>query len=82
MKEDEFYKEFENEDTEWEGDNCYQGLLIISKYTKDVVKGAGHDQVWSESVSTLVENGITIEDARALRLLNWGIEYESLFCFV
>jgi hypothetical protein len=82
MTEEEFYKEFDNEGTKWEGDNCYKGLLIIAKYTDNLIHGASHDKVWSESIEVLIQNGITIEDTRELRLLNWSVEDDALFCFV
>lgn len=82
MTNEEFYKVFDNEDTNWDGDNCYQGFQIIAKYTDNIVCAAGHDQIWSEGVDELVEKGITLEDANALRRLNWMIDEDSLSCFV
>lgn len=82
MTNEEFYKVFESEETKWEGDNCYQGMQIISKYTNNIVCSAGHDQIWSEGVDELIKKGITLDDANALRLLNWMIDEDSLSCFV
>ena len=82
MTREELEKVFESEETNWEGDNCYQGLQIIAKYTKNVVQGAGHDELFSEDVDNLIDAGITIEDATKLRELNWMISEGSLACFV
>jgi len=83
MTREEFDQVFENQKTKWEGDNCYQGLQILSKYTENLIQGAGHDVVWSEDIDTLIESGITKEDAEKLRELNWMIEDGSyLACFV
>ena len=85
MKRDEFDKEFDNEDAEWEGDNAFQGLKIIEKYMpgKELICGAGHDVIWSVGVDELIEAGITVEDVRALAKLNWMTEHgEYLACFV
>ena len=70
-------------DANWEGDNCYKGLKIISKYVDIVVTGACHDTVFSVDVDTLIEKGITEEDIYKLANLNWSIsESECLMCFV
>jgi len=83
MTREEFDQVFENQKTKWEGDNCYQVLQILSKYTENLIEGAGHDVVWSEDIDTLIESGITKEDAEKLRELNWMIEDGSyLACFV
>lgn len=83
MTKEEFLKVFESEETSWDGDNCYQGLQIIAKYTKNIVQGAGKDEIWSEDIDNLIEAGITEEDAEKLRLLNWGIQDgDYLYCFV
>lgn len=66
----------------WEGDNAFQGLQILSKYTDKVIIGAGHDIIWSVSVDEIVDLGITEEDVTKLALLNWMIEYECLACYV
>jgi len=79
---EEFYEVFENKDTDWKGDNCYQGLQIIAKYTDYLIHGAMHDKIWSEDIEKLIEAGITIEDAQSLRKLTWMMEYECLACFV
>lgn len=73
----------EEDSGEWEGDNAYEGLTIIKKYTDNLIQGAGHDVIWSEDISTLIEKGITEEDVRELRRLNWMIEDSTyLACFV
>lgn len=83
MTREEFIEIFQSEETKWEGDNCYQGLQILSKYTDNLIQGADHDVVWGPDISKLIDAGITKEDATKLRLLNWMIEEDSyLACFV
>ena len=74
MTEERFEEIFENTESEWEGDNCFQGLQIIAKYTDHIVHGAGDDEVWSEDVDNLIKKGITEEDVKALAKLDWWIE--------
>lgn len=64
-------------------DNAWEGLKILSKYAKNLIQGAGHDVIWGPNIEDLVENGITEDDVRELRKLNWMIEDESyVACFV
>lgn len=80
---EQFDEIFEQADSNWEGDNAFQGCNIIAKYTSNVIQGASHDELWSEDVEKLIEAGITIEDTKKLALLNWVIsENEYLVCFV
>ena len=73
---------FEDVDSKWEGDNAFQGLQILSKYTDKLIQGAGHDVIWSVDVDKIIELGITKEDITKLALLNWMIEEDCLACFV
>lgn len=83
MTKERFIEIFESTDSEWEGDNCFQGLQIIAKYTDNLVHRAGDDVIWSEDIDNLIEKGITEEDVLALAKLNWMVEDEScLACFV
>lgn len=83
MNRQEFDKIFEADSGSWKGDNAYQGLQIISKYTDYLIEGADHDVIWSVDVDKLIEAGITKEDALELRRLNWMIEDGSyMACFV
>lgn len=82
MTREEFIEIFENTDSEWEGDNCFQGLQIISKYTPDLIQGASHDKVFSEDIRELIQAGITQEDVTSLAKLNWSIDDDYLYCFV
>ena len=83
MTEERFIELMDGDSGKWEGDNAYQGLQIIAKYTDNLIQGAGHDVIWSEDIETLIEKGITEEDVKELRRLNWMIEDESyLACFV
>ena len=85
---EEFEKLFhEEEDINWDGDNTFQGLLIIAKYINPndsiIIVAAKHDVVCSVEVKELCDAGITKEDVIALRKLNWSIENEHyLMCFV
>jgi len=85
MTEERFIEIFEDDsiNSEWEGDNAYQGLQILAKYTSNLIQGAEHDKIYSEDISTLVEEGITEEEALSLKKLNWMIEDDTyLACFV
>ncbi len=73
---------FEEVDSKWEGDNAFQGLQILSKYTDRLIEGANHDIIYSCDVDSVIDK-LTEEDAYALRKLNWHIEYNDYFaCFV
>lgn len=62
-------------------DGALAGLLIISKYVSGcVLQAAEHDIIYSVSVYNL--NGITEEDAKLLRGYGWGVENETLRCYV
>jgi hypothetical protein len=70
-------------DRSWEGDNAFKGLIILSKYTDNLIQGAGNDIIYSEVISVLIEKGITKEDCIELRKLNcWMIAGGSLACYV
>ncbi len=73
---------FNNTKSKWEGDNAFQGLQILSKYTDTLIQGAGHDIIFSVYVGEIIELGITKEDAIKLALLNWMIYEDCLSCFV
>ncbi len=73
---------FNDVDSKWEGDNAFQGLQILSKYTDNLIQGTGHDVIWSVDVDEIIELGITKEDVTKLSLLNWMIEEDYLACFV
>ena len=77
---------FEETESDWNGDNAFQGLTIISKYIKDkdVLSAAEHDIIYSADLDDLIEAGITQDDAIALSKLNWMIEdeFDCLACFV
>jgi hypothetical protein len=67
----------------WEGDHAFEGLKILSKYTSNLIQGADHDIIYSESVQHLINYGITEEDCKKLRSFNWMIHSEyCLACFV
>jgi hypothetical protein len=73
----------EDNDGEWEGDNAYQGLQIIAKYSpNELITGASHDIIYSIAIEKIIELGLTEEDARELRRLNWMKECDCLACFV
>lgn len=84
MNKEEFIKLFEGDSGKWEGDNALQGLKIIEKYVPDKgIEGANHDIIYSVDVDELINGGITREDAKKLRCLNWMIEDdEYMACFV
>jgi hypothetical protein len=83
MEREELIKIFEADSGKWEGDNAFQGLQILSKYTSNLIQGAGHDVIWSEDIDVLLEKGLTREDAEKLREINWMIEDNTyMACFV
>lgn len=87
MTEEQFQTIFKDTNADWQGDNAFQGLMIISKYIspakKTLIVAAGHDIIHSVYVKDLLEAGLTEEDAVSLRKLNWMItEYDSLACFI
>jgi len=68
---------------DWEGDNAYQGLQILRKYTANLICGADHDIIYSENIDQLIKAGITENDCKELRRLNWMVnDDEYLACFV
>lgn len=73
---------FNDVTSKWEGDNAFQGLQILSKYTDNLIQGAEHDVIYSVDVDEIIELGITKEDVTKLSLLNWMIKEDSLACFV
>ena len=73
---------FNDVDSQWNGDNAFQGLQILSKYTDNLIQGAGQDIIWSVDVDENIELGITKEDITKLSLLNWMIDEDCLACFV
>jgi len=53
----------------------FQGLLLMRKYIPTAtIESAEHDIVYSVGIEKLVEAGITEEDVKALRDMNWHIE--------
>lgn len=75
-------KIFDSIDGDWNGDNAYQGLQIISKYCDRVIQGADNDIIYSEDIGTLIEAGMTKDDFEKLAKLNWMIHgdyYLALF---
>jgi hypothetical protein len=85
MNRSEFETIFDNQDKiDWDGDNAFQGLVIIAKYLpkSGLICGAGHDVIFSVGVDELIESGITSEDANKLRSLNWMIDDDYMSCFV
>lgn len=84
MTKEKFKEMMENNDNigVWKGDNAFQGLQILSKYTKNLIRGAEHDIIYSENVEILLKAGITEEDVKELNKLNWIIEDDYLACFI
>ncbi len=74
--------------SDWKGDNAFQGLQILAKYMnpllENLITGADHDVMYGADVYLLIEKGITEEDVVKLAKLNWSFddEAESFNCFV
>ena len=88
MTRERFDEIFDQDSKSWNGDNAVQGILIIAKYfdlnKKDIIVGAGHDEIFSLNIDEIIAANITEEDAIKLRDLNWmaNSEYDCLSCFV
>ena len=64
-------------------DNALMGLKIIEKYLPESgIEGAGHDIIYSVDVDKLIEAGITEEDAKKLKEINWMIQDDYLACYI
>jgi uncharacterized protein YihD (DUF1040 family) len=84
MTEERLEEIFEETDSKWEGDNAFQGLQILAKYTDaDVVCAAEHDIIYSVEIAEVIDD-LTEEDAIKLAKLNWHIdgEFWCFACFV
>jgi hypothetical protein len=87
MNREELEKIFDEKKAKWDGDNTFQGLLIISKYfdikNKNILGAAEHDIIYSVRIDEALQAGLTTEDAEALAKLNWMIsEFDCFACFV
>lgn len=72
---------FEETESNWKGDNAFQGLTILSKYTDNLIQGAEHDIIHSANIEEVIEK-LTEEDAIKLAELNWMVSAEGFSCFV
>jgi cell division GTPase FtsZ len=73
---------FEDTESKWEGDNAFQGLQILSKYTDNLIQAAEHDIIYSVSITEIIDK-LTEEDAIKLAELNWMLDdVECFACFV
>ena len=75
---------FEETPSYWDGDNAFQGLQILAKYTdKNIVCGANHDIIYSIDIESALDQ-LTEEDAVKLATLNWMIDDDGdcFACFV
>lgn len=69
-------------DSNWEGDNAFRGLQILSKYTDNLIQGAEHDIIYSCDIETVIED-LSEKHAIALAKLNWMLhDGEHFACFV
>lgn len=83
MTRERLYEIFEETKSNWNGDNAFQGMQILSKYHTNLLRVAEHDIIYSVDINDVLET-ITEEDAIALSRLNWGIdkEFDCFYCFV
>jgi uncharacterized protein YihD (DUF1040 family) len=73
---------FEETQSKWEGDNAFQGLQILAKYTeKNVICAAEHDIIYSINAEDIIEI-LSEEDAIKLAQLNWMLEDDYFACYV
>ena len=87
MNREELDKIFESEEIiiQWEGDNVFQGLIIINKYisgNNTIIISAKKDIIYSVDINKIILSGLTEEDAIKLRKLNWMEDSGHLACFV
>ena len=84
MTKEKLYQIFEETNSKWDGDNAFQGLMILSKYTKDLIEGADHEVIWSADIDVILSAGLTEADAKSLALLNWHLDEDGdcFSCFV
>ena len=84
MTEKELQEIFETTKSDWDGDNAFRGLQILSKYVGLVICGAEHDVLLGPSIDDVLRSGLTREDAIELRRLGWTIEEEPGYfaCYV
>lgn len=65
-----------------DGDNAYLGLVILSKYSKNLIQCAEHDKIYSLGLEEAIEANITDDDITELAKMNWMIDEDSFACFV
>ena len=65
-----------------DGDNAYLGLVILSKYSKNLIQCAEHDKIYSLGLEEAIEANITDDDITELAKMNWMINEDSFACFV
>jgi hypothetical protein len=88
MTREKFIEIMDSDSGSWNGDNAFQGLVIMAKYispeTTDIICAAEHDEIYGPDIDKLIEAGITEDDVIKLRDLNWMIDRDCdcLACFV
>lgn len=84
---DELHTLFETEkEREWKPgenlnfNNALLGLNILQKYAGkgEAVTGCEHDELYSISTETAIDNGLTVADAQALARMGWMI-FDDIF---
>lgn len=81
------FEEIFSAEHNWEEDKSrhriFEGFKIIHKYIPHFEIEPAHDIIFSNSVDDIIDAGITEEDAKLLRDMNWGIdiEYDCLYHF-
>ncbi len=65
-----------------DGDKVYLGLVILAKYSKNLVQCAEHDKIYSISLDEAIDANITDADITELAKMNWMIDEDSFACFV
>ena len=65
-----------------DGDIAYLGLVILSKYSKNLIRCAEHDKIYSLGLNEAIDASITDDDITELAKMNWMIDEDSFACFV
>lgn len=81
MTREELDRIFEETKPYWTKVSAYLGLVVLSKYTENIIIGANRDIIYSDYVDNVLENGLTQHDALRLRSMGWVIKLHAFACY-
>lgn len=82
MTEELFKEIFDSIEPDWKGDNCFNGMMVISKYTDNIVTAAAKGIVYSITLKEIISLKISADDVIVLRKNNWMLTDGRLSCFI